>query len=60
MPCSADLECVCTNLSFQAAALACLQATCTAADVKSAQELQTLECGMSTYPALAPGYVLVC
>lgn len=48
LPCSADLECVCTNLSFQAAALACLEATCTAADVTSAQELQTLECATST------------
>lgn len=47
LPCSADLECVCTNLSFQAAALACLEATCTAADVTAAQDLQTLECATS-------------
>ncbi|KAF7798231.1 hypothetical protein EIP86_009448 [Pleurotus ostreatoroseus] len=40
----ADLDCVCTNMNFQNAATACIEATCSAADLTAAKALQTLEC----------------
>ena len=45
---SADLPCVCSSSAFQAAAGACIQATCSAADYQTALELQKLECSLST------------
>ncbi|TFK69734.1 hypothetical protein BDN72DRAFT_959341 [Pluteus cervinus] len=40
----ANVSCVCTSQPFQAAALACLQANCTAADVTASEALQTAQC----------------
>ncbi|KAF7794300.1 hypothetical protein EIP86_005433 [Pleurotus ostreatoroseus] len=40
----ADLQCVCTNANFQAAARECLTANCTAAELTSALALQDQEC----------------
>ena len=44
---SADLQCVCTNANFQAAARECLTANCTAAELTSALALQDQECASS-------------
>ncbi|KAF7791023.1 hypothetical protein EIP86_001982 [Pleurotus ostreatoroseus] len=41
----ADLGCVCTSSDFQAAAGACINATCPSGDWAASLELQQLECG---------------
>ena len=45
-----DLTCVCTNTTFQQAALSCLQKNCTSAEVTAAQTLQSQECGACECP----------
>ncbi|KAI9455826.1 hypothetical protein HD554DRAFT_2178323 [Boletus coccyginus] len=44
----ADISCVCTSATFQSAATACLQASCTADDLAAAQALQQQQCGALT------------
>ncbi|KAI8978357.1 hypothetical protein BD414DRAFT_516970 [Trametes punicea] len=44
----ADLSCLCTNTAFQQAALSCLQSSCSAQDVQTAQQLEQAECGAGT------------
>ncbi|KAH7920558.1 hypothetical protein BV22DRAFT_1132975 [Leucogyrophana mollusca] len=39
-----DISCVCTSTAFQSAALSCLQANCTSAEVSAATQLQQTEC----------------
>ncbi|KAK7456349.1 hypothetical protein VKT23_010596 [Stygiomarasmius scandens] len=44
----ADLQCVCTSSDFQSAALSCLQANCTTAQIQEADNLQTSNCANIT------------
>jgi len=49
-----NVTCVCTSQAFQAEALSCLQANCTAADLQAATQLQQSICGAAV-PSGASG-----
>ena len=50
---STDASCVCTDTTYQAAVLQCLQSSCTPADVTEAEGVQAALCGGCTSSLLS-------